>query len=84
MMVDFFGIQFKQLGPHGLYKGGRCMYLCNHRSWADFFIDVFLTQGLAAPMSRALVFYIFPFFMTSVWILPVCESFFLSCEASSL
>lgn len=69
MLVDFFGIKIKQLGPHGLHKGGRCVYLCNHRSWADFFIDVFLTQGLAAPMSRTLVYYVFPFFMSSVLIL---------------
>ena len=58
LLVDFFGLRIKQLGTHGLYKGGRCIYLCNQRSWADFFIDVDLTQGLAAPMSRALVFYV--------------------------
>ena len=39
---------------------------CNHRSWADFFLDIYLTEGLAAPMSRAMVFFAFPVFVTSV------------------
>lgn len=28
------------------------MYLCNHRSWADFFVDVYLLGGKAMIMSR--------------------------------
>ena len=39
---------------------------CNHRSWADFFLDIYLTEGLAAPMSRAMVYFAFPVFVTSV------------------
>ncbi|GAX78532.1 hypothetical protein CEUSTIGMA_g5972.t1 [Chlamydomonas eustigma] len=65
----FFGVQYRQVGEQSLHKGERCLYLSNHRSWADFFVDIYLTEGMAAPMSRNLVFYVFPFFMTSVSIL---------------
>lgn len=68
-MVSVFRVNIYQLGNETLYKKGRCVYLCNHRSWADFFLDIYLTEGYAAPMSRALVFFAFPFFMVSVVIL---------------
>lgn len=51
-MMQFMGVRIRHLGTRSLYKKERCVYLCNHRSWADFFVDVHLTQGLAAPMSR--------------------------------
>ena len=68
-MCDFFGVKVLKHGKQGLLKGRRCVYLCNHRSWADFFVDIFLTEGLAAPMSRTMVFFAFPVFITSVNIL---------------
>jgi len=39
------------------------MYLCNHRAWADFFVDVYATEGRAFTMSRMLVACAFPLFM---------------------
>lgn len=41
----------------------------NHRSWADFFLDIYLTQGRAALMSRWMVFMAFPVFCSAVMIL---------------
>lgn len=69
MMNRVMGVKLVKLGQHSLHKDSRCVYLSNHRSWADFFIDVHLTEGMAAPMSRAMVFFAFPVFMTTVWIL---------------
>jgi len=44
-------------------KTRRTLYLCNHRAWSDFFVDVYLTEGRAFMMSRMLVAYAFPLFM---------------------
>lgn len=58
------------LHSHGeLYRGGDCLYMANHRSWGDFFLDTWLTEGRAQLMSRMLVFYVFPVFMTSALII---------------
>jgi hypothetical protein len=43
------------------------IYLANHRSWADFFLDVVMTDGRAQMLSRMAVLMVFPAFM-----LPVC------------
>ncbi|PNW70905.1 hypothetical protein CHLRE_17g738350v5 [Chlamydomonas reinhardtii] len=68
-LVAYFRVTLLQAGEHTLYKGGPCLYLCNHRSWADFFIDAYLTEGRAALMSRWLVYFVFPVFCTSCMIL---------------
>ncbi|GLI65906.1 hypothetical protein VaNZ11_009553 [Volvox africanus] len=68
-LVAFFRVTVLKQGEMTLYRGGRCLYLCNHRSWADFFIDTYLTEGRAALMSRWLVYFVFPVFCTSVIIL---------------
>ncbi|EFJ51113.1 hypothetical protein VOLCADRAFT_120491 [Volvox carteri f. nagariensis] len=68
-LVAFFRVTVLKQGEMSLYRGGRCLYLCNHRSWADFFIDTYLTEGRAALMSRWMVFFAFPVFCTSVLIL---------------
>ncbi|GLC40248.1 hypothetical protein PLESTB_001309300 [Pleodorina starrii] len=68
-LVAFFRVTILKQGELSLYRGGRCLYLCNHRSWADFFIDTYLTEGRAALMSRWLVYFVFPVFCTSVIIL---------------
>ena len=41
----------------------RTVWLCNHRAWSDFFLDIYLTEGRAFTMSRMLVAYAFPLFM---------------------
>ncbi len=51
--------------PHSLSPHAQC----NHRSWADFFVDLYITQGLAAPMARTMVFFAFPIFMPAVIVL---------------
>ncbi|GIM16765.1 hypothetical protein Vretimale_19357 [Volvox reticuliferus] len=68
-LVAFFRVTVLKQGEMTLYRGARCLYLCNHRSWADFFIDTYLTEGRAALMSRWLVYFVFPVFCTSVIIL---------------
>jgi len=69
-MRKFFGVTVLKYGQQSLFKGsGNCMYLCNHRSWADFFLDVYLTEGNSALMSRMMVAVAFPIFITSVAIL---------------
>jgi 1-acyl-sn-glycerol-3-phosphate acyltransferase len=50
------------VGNRTLHKDGRCVYLCNHRAWADFFVDMYLTEGRAFILSRYLVVYVFPLF----------------------
>lgn len=40
LMMDWFKARVYKVGEHSLHKGnGPVVYLCNHRSWADFFID---------------------------------------------
>jgi len=68
-LVAFFNVKIYRFGKQSLYKGDACIYLCNHRSWADFFIDCYLTEGRAALMSRWLVYFVFPVFCTSVILL---------------
>jgi len=41
----------------------KTVYLCNHRAWSDFFLDMYVTEGRAFTMSRLLVAYAFPLFM---------------------
>lgn len=53
-----------QVGKESLYQG-KCMYLCNHRSWADFIVDQYTTQGRSMFMSRWAVFFVFPVFLTA-------------------
>lgn len=62
----FFNVTYVRVDTgHDLHRAGRCLYLCNHRSWADFFIDAYLTEGRASMMSRWMVFFAFPVFMCS-------------------
>ena len=37
---------------HAPYKSRLHGLQCNHRSWADFFVDTYLTEGRAALLSR--------------------------------
>ncbi|KAF5838861.1 hypothetical protein DUNSADRAFT_2030 [Dunaliella salina] len=70
-MTKLFRIKIKKYGPNGLRKdtGRHILYLCNHRSWTDFFLDAYLTEGNGSLMSRWLVFAVFPVFMVAVIVL---------------
>ncbi|KAL6764393.1 hypothetical protein V8C86DRAFT_2475292 [Haematococcus lacustris] len=68
-MTRVFNVRIRKYGTQSMYKAGPAVYLCNHRSWADFFLDTLLTEGSAALMSRWLVYYVFPIFMTSCMVL---------------
>lgn len=41
----------------------------NHRSWADFYLDVVATEGNAQMLSRMAVALVFPMFMGAVCII---------------
>lgn len=60
-----FGVDFREAQTSkGPYRGERpCVYASNHRSWADFFLDVRITEGRGAALSRRAVTMAFPFFM---------------------
>ncbi|KAL3151167.1 hypothetical protein ABBQ38_013029 [Trebouxia sp. C0009 RCD-2024] len=68
-LKQMFGCKFLYLDGPELYTGGKystCIFLSNHRSWGDFFLDVVATEGYAQMLSRWAVFFVFPVFMTSV------------------
>ncbi|KAL6058867.1 hypothetical protein QOT17_014541 [Balamuthia mandrillaris] len=55
----WFGVTFELHGdqlPYVPEKGEKVMWLCNHRTWADFFVDHMLTGFQCAYLSRCLVF----------------------------
>ena len=69
MTETVMGCRLKLVGNRTLYKDGPCVYLSNHRAWADFFIDIYLTEGRAFILSRFAVAYVFPFFMLpAMWV----------------
>ncbi len=47
MTSNVMNVRFKIVSQKQLYRDGKCVYLCNHRAWADFFIDMYLTEGRA-------------------------------------
>lgn len=46
-----------------LDRSGSVLYVCNHRSWADFFVDVLVTEGRACVLTRRAVVLAFPLLM---------------------
>jgi 1-acyl-sn-glycerol-3-phosphate acyltransferase len=69
-IVQFFGAKFKKVGNGELFRSQEPVtYLHNHRSWADFFLDLYVTEGRAAYLSRWAVFPVFPVFLTSALLL---------------
>jgi len=59
-----------------LHRGpGPVLYLANHRSWADFFLDAYLTAGRAQMLSRMAVLYAFPWFMLPITTMRGCVVF---------
>jgi 1-acyl-sn-glycerol-3-phosphate acyltransferase len=66
VLVHFFRVRMYHVGNESLYRSQTpVIYLCNHRSWADFFLDTFITEAEASPLSRWAVFPAFPIFLTS-------------------
>ena len=63
MTSNVMNVRFKIVSQKQLYRDGKCVYLCNHRAWADFFIDMSLCEGRSFTLSRMLVMYVFPIFM---------------------
>lgn len=51
------------------------MFLCNHRSWADFMIDHCVTEGRALFMVRLAVLAGFPVVMIPMWAAGNCIMF---------
>jgi len=65
-----FGVTLLRVGTPELFRtASPVMYLANHRCWADFFLDVFATEGRAAMLSRWAVFPVFPVFLASAMLL---------------
>jgi len=46
-----------------------CHLQSNHRSWADFYLDVVATEGNAQMLSRMAVALVFPMFMGAVCVI---------------
>ena len=63
MTRTVMNVQFKLCSKEQLYRDKKCVYLSNHRAWADFFIDMSLCEGRTFTLSRMLVMYVFPVFM---------------------
>mmetsp|Transcript_5135 Transcript_5135/g.9340 ORF Transcript_5135/g.9340 Transcript_5135/m.9340 type:complete len:336 (-) Transcript_5135:291-1298(-) len=70
-MITVTRTQIKLAGPTRAAEPGKqpIMYLANHRSWADFFVDLYLLGGRGVIMSRMAVFFAFPLFMAPVIVL---------------
>lgn len=63
----FFKVTVLKINPGKLvYDQDKVIFLCNHRSWADFFMDVYMTEGRGMMLSRLAVLYVFPMFMVAV------------------
>ena len=66
-MMDCLFAKVHVVGKQRILLSDRpVMYLANHRSWADFFVDVYILGGRAMIMSRMAVCYVFPIFMIPV------------------
>jgi 1-acyl-sn-glycerol-3-phosphate acyltransferase len=75
-IAQFFGVKLKKVGPTELYRSeDPVIYLHNHRSWADFFLDLYVTEGKAGFLSRWAVFPVFPVFLASALLLKSVKFF---------
>lgn len=69
-ICHFFGVRFKKVGNGELHRSADpIIYLHNHRCWADFFLDLYATEGRAGYLSRWAVFPVFPVFLASALLL---------------
>lgn len=63
----FFRFKVLKVGKRNVYRGpGNCVFLCNHRSWADFMVDQYVTEGRSLFMGRWAVAAAFPTFILSM------------------
>lgn len=60
-----FRLRILKIGDQPLYRG-KCVYLFNHRSWADFIVDQWVTEGRSLFMGRWAVAAVFPTFLMSM------------------
>lgn len=64
-LLAFFGVKVLKKGQKSLYRGEKIVYLGNHRSWGDFFLDSYLCEGRGNFIARWMVFVAFPFVMVA-------------------
>lgn len=57
-----------KVGKQEVYRR-RCVYLFNHRSWGDFIVDQYVTEGRSLFMSRMAVLFVFPTFIGALKVL---------------
>ncbi|KAL4853125.1 hypothetical protein ACK3TF_005902 [Chlorella vulgaris] len=57
-----------KVGSQDLYRK-KCVYLFNHRSWGDFIVDQYVTEGRSLFMSRMAVLFVFPTFISALTVL---------------
>lgn len=57
-----------KVGDTEVYRK-HCVYLFNHRSWGDFIVDQYVTEGRSLFMSRLAVLLVFPTFMGALKVL---------------
>ena len=61
-LLRFFKVRLYRAGEQECYRDGPCIWLCNHRDWGDFFIDLYVVEGRAGFLSRLAVLVAFPVF----------------------
>eukprot|EP01013_Petalomonas_cantuscygni_P029902 TRINITY_DN55801_c0_g1_i1.p1 TRINITY_DN55801_c0_g1~~TRINITY_DN55801_c0_g1_i1.p1 ORF type:complete len:291 (-),score=34.43 TRINITY_DN55801_c0_g1_i1:381-1253(-) len=54
------GVRWALVSGSEPLHNGRCVYLINHRSWADFFVDAHACNGDASYLSRAVIAFVLP------------------------
>lgn len=73
-MQRIFKFKVMKIGQGQLYRG-KCIYLINHRSWADMLVDQYVTEGRGMFMSRWAMFFVFPPLMASMLVIKVILMF---------
>lgn len=75
-VVMWFQASLQKVGEHELHRTeAPIMFIHNHRSWTDFFFDIYITEGRAATLSRWAVFAVFPLFLSSAYVLKSIKFF---------
>lgn len=69
-----FAVDVRNLAG-SLERSPRTLYVCNHRCWADFFLDILVTEGRACALSRRAVFLAFPLLMVPAYLAGGVASF---------
>ena len=61
-MNKFYKVKLFRVGDGECYRDGPCVWICNHRDWGDFFIDLHVVEGRSCFLSRLAVLGAFPLF----------------------